>query len=228
MARLYLKLDNVVVREYPLSDAPVTIGRLADNTIHVDSLSVSGHHARLAKENEGWVLYDENSTNGTYVNGQKVTRTVLVPGDTVHVGRHIIEFSDEPNAVAEAPAVPSPAAAPVVTTPVEAAPEAPVAQKAPVAVVTVLSGKCDQHEYVLTGQSNVIGKSEAAAVRLTRWFAPKVAATILQRDGHYYITESKTPIAVRVNSEAVHVERRLAPGDTILVDEVSLSFSLRG
>src|ERR1700693_6048966 len=95
MARLYLKLDNVVLREYAIPDQPVTIGRLPDNTIHVDNLSMSGHHARIVREDGAFVLYDETSTNGTYVNGQKVARTVLASGDTIHVGRHSISFTED-------------------------------------------------------------------------------------------------------------------------------------
>jgi pSer/pThr/pTyr-binding forkhead associated (FHA) protein len=220
VARLYLKLDNVVLREYPVSDAPVTIGRLPDNTIHVDNLSVSGHHARIVQENGQWVLYDEGSTNGTYVNGQRVSRAVLADGDSVHIARHIIAFADD---FAPEPQVPvAPSAVP------PAAIAAPVTPAKPVGRITVLSGKTDMQEYVLTGMENVIGKSEAAAIHLTRWFAPKVAATIRQRNGKYFITESPTPTGVRVNSEVVHGERELVSGDTILVDEVTLSFTLQG
>jgi pSer/pThr/pTyr-binding forkhead associated (FHA) protein len=220
VARFYLKLDNVVLREYPVSDAPVTIGRLPDNTIHVDNLSVSGHHARIVLENGQWVLYDEGSTNGTYVNGQKVSRAVLANGDTVNIARHVISFADEP--VSEVPAAAVPRAAP------PAAVAAPVTPAKPVGRITVLSGKTDMQEYALTGMENVIGKSESAAIHLTRWFAPKVAATIRQRNGKYFITESPTPTGVRVNSEIVHGERELVSGDTILVDEVTLSFTLQG
>ena len=222
MARLYLKLDNVVLREYPLADIAITIGRLADNTIQVDNLSVSGHHARIEKENDGYVLYDENSTNGTYVNGQKVARAVLVPGDTIHVGRHILAFRDDETPIT---VMDTPRPAAVAAVPAEPVVNAP--RGGPIGVLTVVSGKTDQQEYLLNGEHNVIGKSETAAIRLTRWFAPKEAATIHHRDGRYFITESPTPLAVRVNSEVVHGEREIKPGDTILVDEITLAFNLR-
>jgi hypothetical protein len=219
MARLYLKLDNVVLREYAISERPVTIGRLPDNTIQLDNLSVSGHHARIVRENGAFVLYDENSTNGTYVNGLKVGRTVLADGDSVHVGRHMIAFTEEA-AGAGAPlafASTQPTAPPVFGAPT----------KTRLGVLTVLSGKTDQPEYVLVNAQTVIGKSEGATIQLMRWFAPKVAAIIYCRDGKYSITESQTQIAVRVNSEVVHDERELAAGDNILVDEISMIFNFQ-
>lgn len=216
MARLVLKLDHAVLRESSISDAPVTIGRLPDNTIQVDDLSISGHHARIVREQGKYVLYDQNSTNGTYVNGQKVARAVLTDGDTIHVARHTLTFTDnEPETVKPAPGLQS---APLPSTP--AAPQA-------VGVITVLDGKTDLREYLLTAEENVIGKSETAAIRLTRWFAPKYVAAIHCRAGKFFISQSQTPIGVRVNSELVHGERELAPGDTILVDEVTLQFHQR-
>lgn len=215
MARLSLKLDNDEVGEYWISDTPVTIGRLPENTIQLDNLSVSGRHARIVREEGAFVLYDENSTNGSYVNGQRVSRAVLTSGDTVHVGRHIISFSDE--GIAEKPA----------TAKSSSSPEVFGANGKPIGVLKVVSGKTDQPEYVLNGAEAIIGKSDAATVRLTRWFAPKIAAIIHRREGKYFITESETPIAVRVNSETVFGEKELAPGDTILVDEISLTFHLQ-
>jgi pSer/pThr/pTyr-binding forkhead associated (FHA) protein len=219
MARLDLKLENVVLREYEISGAPVTIGRLPDNTIQVDTLSVSGHHARIVAEGNRFVLYDEDSTNGTYVNGQRVSRAVLVNGDTIHVGRHILSFSDAPQI----------AAPPLEVVTSEAGPP-PVfggSSNKPLGTLMVLSGKTDKQEYKLTSDETVIGRNENAQVRLLRWFAPKIATIIYRRDGKYFIAESATPELVRVNSEVVFGERELAAGDTILVDEISLAFNLQ-
>ena len=218
MARLDLKLENVVLREYEISGAPVTIGRLPDNTIQVDNLSVSGHHARIVAEGTSFVLYDEDSTNGTYVNGQKVSRAALVNGDTIHVGRHILSFSDTPQT-----------AAPLEVVAREAGPP-PVfggSSNKPLGTLMVMSGKTDKQEYKLTSDETVIGRNESAQVRLLRWFAPKIATIIYRRDGKYFIAESATPELVRVNSEVVFGERELAAGDTILVDEISLVFNLQ-
>jgi pSer/pThr/pTyr-binding forkhead associated (FHA) protein len=222
MARLDLKLENVVLREYEVSGTPLTIGRLPDNAIQIDHFSVSGHHARIVAEGANFVLYDQDSTNGTYVNGQKVSRAVLVNGDTVHVGRHILSFSDEPQ-----PAFAPGSAVSSMPTRAEPPPIFGASNGKPLGVLVVVSGKTDQNEYVLTAAETVIGRSDTANIRLLRWFAPKVATIIYRREGKYFIVESPNPNAVRVNSEVVFGERELAPGDTILVDEISFTFNLQ-
>jgi predicted component of type VI protein secretion system len=199
VARLVLKLDNVLLREYNIADRPITIGRLPDNTIPLDNLAVSGHHARVVEEQGQFVLYDENSTNGTYVNGQKVARAALVNGDSVHVGRHVLTFVDEePMEAMQAPAI---------------------------GLLHVLSGKTDRPDYVLDRDQTVIGKNDSANVKLQRWFAPKVAAIIERRQGKYFLVAEAAPVSV--NSELVHQERELTAGDTISVDEVTLAFTFK-
>jgi pSer/pThr/pTyr-binding forkhead associated (FHA) protein len=50
-----------------------TIGRAAGNSLQLGHISVSSRHARIVRNQGRFILYDENSTNGTYVNGIKVT-----------------------------------------------------------------------------------------------------------------------------------------------------------
>ncbi len=228
MARLYLKLDDVPVREFPLSNAPVTIGRLPDNTIHLDDVALSGRHARIVKENGQFVLYDEGSTNGTYLNGHKVSRAVLAKGDVVHIARHSISFSDEDGPdTDELPAPQAEISAPFEPVRSEVPPPITKAPAPPVGVLKVFSGKTDKQEYRLSSPETVIGTGEAAGIRLRRWFAPRVATTIHLRHGKYYIAPSQSQTPVRVNSEVVRAERELSPGDTILVDKISLLFDLK-
>jgi DNA-binding NtrC family response regulator len=64
---------------------------------------LSGSHARLLRTAAGWTLEDCHSTNGTFVNGQRVERVVLVDGDVIEVGRTLLMYRG---------AVPTPAGAP--------------------------------------------------------------------------------------------------------------------
>jgi len=68
------------------------IGRSADNDIVLDDPAVSSEHAKVKFENGKFVLYDLASTNGTYVNGNKITREELKDGDTVTFARVQMTF----------------------------------------------------------------------------------------------------------------------------------------
>lgn len=80
-------LDGPLVgQQIAIPPAGLTVGRETDNTLIVPDLSVSRHHARLALENGALVVYDLNSTNGVFVNEQRVSRQILNPGDVVRFG----------------------------------------------------------------------------------------------------------------------------------------------
>ncbi|MCS6920008.1 MAG: FHA domain-containing protein [Fimbriimonadales bacterium] len=64
----------------------LTIGRETDNALIVSDLSVSRHHARIVPEGGALVVYDLGSTNGVFVNEQRVSKQVLKPYDTVRFG----------------------------------------------------------------------------------------------------------------------------------------------
>jgi len=104
MPKLVKIVNGVVVREYPLSDKEVSIGRAASNPIQLDDATVSSVHARvqtlpsayLEGFNDVW-LEDNKSTNGTLINGRRITRERLKHGDIVGIGAHKLEFIDENN-----------------------------------------------------------------------------------------------------------------------------------
>jgi len=64
----------------------LTIGREMDNMLTIPDPSVSRHHARIAYENGALVVYDLGSTNGVYVNEQRVSKQSLRAGDIVRFG----------------------------------------------------------------------------------------------------------------------------------------------
>jgi pSer/pThr/pTyr-binding forkhead associated (FHA) protein len=93
MPKLVLLFEGRVLKETAVSlTAAVTIGRLPDNTIVIDNSAVSSRHARIAREGPQFVVDDLESTNGTFVNGDKITKRALRHGDTILIGKHKIFF----------------------------------------------------------------------------------------------------------------------------------------
>ena len=71
-----------------------TLGRDTANTIVLRDKAASAEHARLSPTGGGWQIEDLNSTNGTYVNGEHITRQSLVNGDQIKIGSTLITFED--------------------------------------------------------------------------------------------------------------------------------------
>ena len=92
--------NNIVITEgvlegtvIPLGTTPITIGRAADSTIVLDDDFVSTNHARLTPSGNQWVVEDLGSTNGTWIDREKVNApTVLRPRVTLRIGRTSMEL----------------------------------------------------------------------------------------------------------------------------------------
>ncbi len=76
----------------PLAGKEVLIGRGKENGLVLEDHAVSRHHARIVEEPDGHVLVDNNSANGSWVNGQRVTEQRLKPGDQIRVGKTVFEI----------------------------------------------------------------------------------------------------------------------------------------
>ena len=82
-------------RRYPLIGLRVTLGRGTDNDIVISDPGTSRHHAEIVFNGESWTVRDNNSTNGTYLNGEPVTQHVLSRGDVVELGTTRLEFRED-------------------------------------------------------------------------------------------------------------------------------------
>jgi FHA domain-containing protein len=76
-----------------LADGVILIGRGADCQIILDDDYVSTRHARVVSGENGIYLEDLGSTNGSYVNGQRITApTTITMSDTVRIGKTILKL----------------------------------------------------------------------------------------------------------------------------------------
>jgi len=78
----------------PLGISPIVIGRAPDATIVLDDDFVSTHHARLTPNGNHWIVEDLGSTNGTWIDKNRVsTPTVFRPGTQLRIGKTSMELS---------------------------------------------------------------------------------------------------------------------------------------
>lgn len=105
---------------YPLEGDQLSIGRDSSNEVAINDAEISRRHARLTFQGGKYVLEDLGSTNGTFVNGQRLTGPrVLKPGEVISLGEQIVfvyeAVETDPGATMVSqrkPAAPRPPAAP--------------------------------------------------------------------------------------------------------------------
>ncbi|MFG3494013.1 FHA domain-containing protein [Streptomyces sp. NPDC047928] len=90
--RLVGQQGSLAGKQFPIGATPVTLGRNSDNDVVITRENVSRFHAEVRREGHGFVLYDSGSSNGTMVNGQRVTSHVLQPGDLIEIGGETLRF----------------------------------------------------------------------------------------------------------------------------------------
>jgi len=83
------------VRVHPLNESVVNIGRRLENQLVIDDPRVSRNHAQLRAIKGRFVLFDLNSTGGTFVNGQRTSQTVLYPGDIISLAGVALIFGQD-------------------------------------------------------------------------------------------------------------------------------------
>ncbi|MBI3163068.1 MAG: DUF3662 domain-containing protein [Anaerolineales bacterium] len=83
------------VKIFPLNMSVVNIGRRLDNQLVIDDPRVSRNHAQLRAIKGRFVVFDLNSTGGTFVNGQRTSQSVLYPGDVISLAGVALIFGQD-------------------------------------------------------------------------------------------------------------------------------------
>ncbi len=230
MPKIHVKFKDAVIKEVPLTGEALTMGRKEGNDVVIDNQGVSGFHARIVREAEGFAVEDLNSLNGTFVNGRRVSKYVLKHGDTVLIGNHIIEFiSDTP---AEADTGQSATRGrsmgeTMVISPAEQKQYIVAAEKmAVLGGFLIIEGSTEKRDYLLKDRISTIGKDDAALIRLKGLFAPKVAALVNRRKEGYFINPSAGK-DLKINGQKVTQRYDLKDGDIVETGDLKMQFYIK-
>lgn len=151
--QLVMRVGPSPGKVFPLSAKEIILGRDIDNEIVINDGEISRRHTRLLIQEGGYVVEDLGSTNGTFVNGQKITGAhVLEAGQTIRLGENVTlsyevagfdpdaTLASGQGAPAEAaPAAAAPAAAP--PAPARPAPQKPATPEPQGAVASLTSNR---------------------------------------------------------------------------------------
>jgi pSer/pThr/pTyr-binding forkhead associated (FHA) protein len=231
MAKIQLKFKNAVLKEMPVTEVMLlTIGRKEGNDLVIDNPAISGSHARLVQEDETFFIEDLGSLNGTFLNGQKVTKHVLKDKDVVLIGNHTVEFFSEKPQDAEAARsgdrgrsmsetiIMAPAEQKMILTSTE--------KMEVLGGFIIIEGSTDKKDYLLKDRITTIGKDDAALIPLKGFFAPKVAALVNRRKEGYFISPSSGK-DLKINDQKVTHRYDLKDGDIVEIGDLKMQFYLK-
>jgi pSer/pThr/pTyr-binding forkhead associated (FHA) protein len=234
MTKIILKFKDAVLKEIPVEKELITIGRKSDNDISIDNLAVSGHHARIFKAGDWFLIEDLDSLNGTFVNGKMIQESPLKNGDEVLIGKHILKFvstevtaANEPASVLKKGIV---GETMIIDSKVQqeilahmSKEKAVTSDGEAVGRFIVLEGSTDQKEYDLTDRVTSIGKDSSAKIRLKGFFAPKLAAFVNRSKEGYFISPASGK-EIKINEDAISTRHKLQDGDIVQVAGLRMHF----
>lgn len=214
MWKLTIEDDEGKQTSLPLLHDEYGLGRGEGNSIRLTDRNVSRKHASLKRNGQGWFVKDQQSYNGTYVNGVRVGgEQVVASGDIVQLGDYRIEIADE----AVSQPVPStdggmPQGAPVV----------PVHQRPNRLVVVV--GPMPGAEFPLEREHYTIGRAEDAGISINHSSVSRLHAELIALgNGRYEVIDKASANGIRING--VELRRGiLEAGDALELGDVRLRF----
>ncbi len=213
--RLVVKLKNRPIKTYPFTGKEITIGRLTQNDIVIDNLSVSRKHAIISSTKNGYILCDLGSKNGTFLNGKPVEKAELKNNDIITIGKYKIVFH-----------VPSSDESPVedldqtvIISNYKSEKSArdiqihfPISQD----LVPRLFRRSTHDEYILCKDKTVIGNRRDSDVRISGLFSPRVAIEITRQSSGYVIQKVNGRKKFSINGEETE-EKILEEEDLIAI-----------
>jgi pSer/pThr/pTyr-binding forkhead associated (FHA) protein len=102
MLKLVVLSEGMTGRTQELKADKITIGRTAENTFQIAEASVSSRHCEVSLRGNEVHVKDLDSTNGTFISGEKITESVLKPGQILRLGQVTLRLeTDAPPAAAK-------------------------------------------------------------------------------------------------------------------------------
>ncbi len=98
MAKLVVQTESLKGLSHELKEERTTVGRVEDNVFQISEPSVSSHHCEILLKGTDVVVKDLNSTNGTFINGDRISEAPLKPGQTLRLGNVDLKIDGPSNA----------------------------------------------------------------------------------------------------------------------------------
>ena len=224
--RIYL--NDVLMDRVELNKDQMTIGRSADSDIVLDNAGVSSHHALIQKEAGGYVIADNDSSNGVFVNGDKVDQHRLEYRDEIQIYNYVLKYmaSRGLHGIADPDVAQDGDLSQDGTMEVNIADVKDLLklrEKKKTAYVELLDAKGNQSRFMLKEQNFKIGRSKECDIRTSGWLSFGLAAEIQRNtDGYYRLPQGWG--RVMRNEEPLTQPAKIMDGDCLRVKNLSMRF----
>jgi len=233
MPTLTLRYKESVLKEYDIpKDRALTIGRHQGNDIVIENLAVSGHHAKIDFTDNGYLLTDLKSTNGTFVNEELVSTHWLRHEDVIIIGKHTLVFAygeqePQPESVPEGMDQTMVMDTDVYRSllsknvPAQAIQSPP---PEPSGMLSFLAG--GEGEVQLSKKLTKIGKDPSCDIVISGLMVGKIAATISRRPAGYYLSYVSGMAKPKINGQTIKESAKINEFDVIELGPLKAEFVL--
>ena len=231
MAYLRIYAGDVLNEERKLSSTRTTLGRAEYNDIVLKAPGISGTHATIERQGSSYVLADNGSTNGVYVNGERVERRSLEYWDEIQIYSFVLKFMALPKLPGEqggglARATDGRLQDQTQEVDVSSLRDLLLLRRRQNTAYFESNADDANRRHFLDKVNFTIGKSRDCDIRIGGWFAPRVAATVRRRAGGYYVIPSRRG-RVFVNGKAIGRMQKLEDTFEMRVGDLKLKYFCR-
>jgi len=216
---LHVMLGDQSITKYRIKGHGVKIGRVPENDIVINNLGVSRRHAEIIEEAGRYYALDAGSVNGTFVNGQKIEKTLLNDNDEVLIGKHKIIFlhSDTPGGGGVAMQESQ-------TMMMDAGMVTKLRQSAQVPAAKIAAP--DGQIFDLVQSKTVIGNAPSADITLDDQTIAPEQAQIIRDESGYRLIQLSTQAATIVNGQTITDSCPLNESTNIQIGQTVITFKL--
>lgn len=237
MPILTLKFKQNVVEQYSLDKGKsITIGRMDKNDIVIANLAVSGFHAKIDTVDEGYLLTDLQSKNGSFVNDKIAASHWLQHGDVITIGKHniIFTYGDEekkpdsnssPSNMDQTMVMDTDSYRDMLSKSAPGMVPSHAAKKEPTVVLSYLAG--GEGEVEISKKLIKIGKDSSCDIVVSGLTVGQTAATISKKPSGYSLSYVSGMAKPKVNGETVKTSIDLKEFDVIELGSAKLNFFIK-
>lgn len=228
MSYIRIYLNDVLMNQVELTKDRLTIGRSNDCDIVLDNAGVSSHHAVIEKDGGLFVLTDSNSSNGVFVNGNKIDKQTLQYRDEIQIYNYVLKFM----AVSGLHGISDPDIAQDADQSQTGTMEVAISdvedllklrEQKKTAYVELANNHADKPKYLFEDHNFKIGRSKECDIRTSGWLPFGLAAEIQRQTDGYYLMPQRWG-RVKRNGDAITNPTKLMDGDSLQIKNLSMRF----